>query len=62
MNDPIVVITDTVMIHKESHSLIVMVQNSRMTLLKQSHKFPEPSLLRQLQARFCLQKFQRDFN
>ena len=30
MNDPILVITDTVMIHKGSHSLIVMVQ-------KQSH-------------------------
>ena len=26
MNDPILVITDTVMIHKGSHSLIVMVQ------------------------------------
>ena len=26
MNDPILVITDTAMIHKESHSLIVMVQ------------------------------------
>ena len=62
MNDPILVITDTVMIHKESHSLIVMVQNSRMTLLKQCHKFPEPSLLQQLQARFCVQRFQRDFN
>ena len=30
MNDPVLVITDTVMIHKKSHSLIVMVQ-------KQSH-------------------------
>ena len=30
MNDPILVITDTVITHKESHSLIVMVQ-------KQSH-------------------------
>ena len=30
MNDPILVITDTIMIHKESHSLIIMAQ-------KQSH-------------------------
>ena len=34
MNDPILVITDTVMIQKESHSLIVMVQ-------KQSHDFTQ---------------------
>ena len=26
MNDPILVITNTVMIHRESHSVIVMVQ------------------------------------
>ena len=34
MTDPILAITDTVMTHKESHSLIVMVQ-------KQSHDFTQ---------------------